>query len=201
MNKTIPLLPAQRDKAVGTLTAAFSQDVMWKAILPDTGERDRVMPMMWRGVIAYCQCYGIVSTTPDIHGVAAWTKPGHAYPTLWKQLRTGFLLPKAVMLMSKPSRERFLREMKQIDQLHRRIMPKPHWYLWALGVAPEHQGQGIGGDLLSPTLVQAQEMGLPCYLETETEDNVAFYTKRGFEVAHEEELSESGFRLWFMTRK
>ena len=105
------------------------------------------------------------------------------------------------MLMSKPSRERFLREMKQIDQLHRRIMPKPHWYLWALGVAPEHQGQGIGGDLLSPTLVQAQEMGLPCYLETETEDNVAFYTKRGFEVAYEAELSESGFRLWFMTRK
>jgi len=105
------------------------------------------------------------------------------------------------MLMSKVSRGRFLREMKQIDQIHCEIMPKPHWYLWALGVAPEHQGQGIGGDLLSPTLMQVQEMGFPCYLETETEGNVAFYTKRGFEVAHEEEFSESGFRLWFMVRK
>lgn len=201
MHEIIPLPPAQREAAVYTLTTAFSRDVMWKAILPNEAERQRVMPALWRGVIAYCQRYGIVSTTPDIRGVAAWTKPGHAHPTLWKTLRTGFLLARSVMLMSKASRERFIREMKQIDQIHHKVMPNPHWYLWALGVAPKHQGQGIGGDLLSPTLMQAQETGIPCYLETETEDNVAFYTKRGFEVAHEAELSESGFRLWFMTRK
>jgi len=200
MHEITSLLPAQREQAVRTLTAAFSDDVMWRAILPDDVERQRVMPMMWRGVIAYCQQYGIVSTTPDVRGIAAWTKPGHAHPTLWKQLRAGFLLPRSVMLMSKASRERFIREMKQIDQIHRRVMPKTHWYLWALGVAPDHQGQGIGGDLLMPACAQAQEMGFPCYLETETEDNASFYAKRGFEVVCEEEFSESSFRLWFMVR-
>ena len=198
MNEIVPLLPARREEGVRALTAAFSQDVMWAAILPDSAERDRVMPTMWRGVIAYCQHYGTVQTTPDVRGVAAWTKPGHAYPSLWKQLNTGFLLPRSVMLMSKLSRTRFLRDMKRIDRIHRQIMPNPHWYLWALGVAPEHQGQGIGGDLISPTLAQAQQMNMPCYLETETEDNVDFYTKHGFSVVHEETFSDSGFRLWFM---
>lgn len=201
MHETIQMPSAQREAAVCTLTAAFSQDMMWRAILPDVAENQRVLPMIWRGVIAYCQRYGIVSTTPVIHGVAAWTKPGHAHPTLWKTLRTGFLLPRSVMLMSKASRQRFLREMKKIDQIHRRIVPQPHWYLWALGVRPEHQGQGTGGGLLSPTVGQAKETDSPCYLETETEGTVAFYAKPGFEVAHEAEFAESGFRLWFMVRE
>jgi ribosomal protein S18 acetylase RimI-like enzyme len=198
MNEIIPLLPAQRESSVSTLTAAFSDDVMWRAILPDESERQRVMPMMWRGVIAYCQQYGIVSTTPDMQGIAAWTKPRHAHPTLWKQLRTGFLLPRSVMLMSKPSRERFLGVMKQIEALHRQLMPRPHWYLWALGVDPAHQRQGMGGDLLQPGVARAQADGAPCYLETETEGNVTFYRKQGFDVLHEAEIVEGGFRLWFM---
>jgi ribosomal protein S18 acetylase RimI-like enzyme len=200
MNEIISLPSARREDAVRTLTSAFTQDVMWKGLLPDDDERDRIMPAVWRGVIAYCQRYGIVTTTPDVQGIAAWTKPGHSSPTLWKLLRTGFLLPRAIMQMSKVSRERFLREMKRIDQIHSQVICQPHWYLWGLGVGPEHQGTGIGGDLLTSMFEQAQKTGLPCYLETETESNVAFYTKRGFEVADEAEFTESGFQLWFMVR-
>ena len=123
MQDIIPLKKSQIDQSVRVLTAAFADDVMWKAILPDTAERSRVMPVLWRGVTAYCQRYGIVDTTPDVTGNAAWTKPGHAHPTLWKQNRTGFLLSRSVMLMSRQSRDRFLRIMKQIDRLHRQLMP------------------------------------------------------------------------------
>lgn len=198
MHEILPLTQEQGESSVGVLTSAFVNDVMWKAILPDDDERDRIMPVMWRGVIAYCQRYGFVNTTPDIKGIAAWTKPGHAYPTLWKQLRTGFLLSRSVMLMSKPSRERFLGVMKQIEALHRQLMPQPHGYLWALGVDPAHQGQGIGRSLLEPGMAWAQEEGIPCYLETETEGNVTFYRKQGFDVLHEAEFTEARFRLWFM---
>ncbi len=200
MNEIYPLKTSQRDQSARVLTAAFADDVIWKALLPDDAERNRVMPVMRRGVIAYCQRYGIVSTTPDVTGIAAWTKPGHVHPTLWELVRTGFLLPRSVMLMSKSSRDRFIRVMKQIEVLHRQLMPQPHWYLWALGVDPSYQGQGIGGSLLKPGMAQAQEAGIPCYLETETEANVAFYCKRGFEVLHEAEFSETGFQLWYMRK-
>ena len=198
MHEITVLQKPQVDPSVRVLTVTFADDVMWKAILPDIAERNRVMPTLWRGVVAYCQRYGSVSTTPDVRGIAAWTKPGHAHPTLWKQIRTGFLLPRSVMLMSKESRDRFIRIMKQIDVLHRQLMPQPHWYLWALGVDPAHQGRGIGGSLLAPTLARAREAGFPCYLETQTESNVAFYRKQGFELLHEAEFPEVSLQLWFM---
>ena len=200
MQNFIPLKKSQIDQSVRVLTATFADDVMWKAILPNTDERNRVMPTLWRGVIAYCQRYGIVNTTPDVTGIAAWAKPGHAHPTLWKQIRTGFLLSRSVLLMSKESRDRFLRIMKQIDGLHRQLMPQPHWYLWALGVDPAHQGRGIGGSLLAPTLARARKAGLPCYIETQTEDNVTFYRKQGFELLHEAEFPETSLQLWFMRK-
>ena len=198
MHETLPLKKEQTDLSVRVLVSAFADDVMWKAILPDTEERNRVMPVLWRGVVAYCQRYGIVRTTPDVTGIAAWTKPGHAHPTLWKHLRTRFLLARSVTLMSKPSRERFIGVMKQIEALHRQLMPQPHWYLWALGVDPAHQGQGIGRSLLAPGMTRAQEEGISCYLETQTEDNAMFYRKRGFELLHVAEFPETGFKLWLM---
>lgn len=200
MHEILPLKKEQIDLSVRVLTSVFADDVMWEAILPDAEERNRAMPMMWRGVISYCQRYGIVSTTSDIQGVAAWTKPGHSYLTLWKHLRTRFLLARSVTLMSKPSRARFIGVMKQIEALHRQLMPQPHWYLWALGVDPSYQGQGIGGSLLEPVIAQAQEDGISCYLETQTEDNAMFYHKRRFELLHVAEFPETGFKLWLMCK-
>ena len=47
---------------------------------------------------------------------------------------------------------------------------------------------------------QADAAGLPCYLETATEQNIAFYTKRGFEVTAEAQLSPE-FKGWAMVRQ
>jgi len=104
------------------------------------------------------------------------------------------------MLMSKESRDRFLRIMKQIDVLHRQVMPQPHWYLWALGVDPAYQGRGIGGSLLEPVFARARDAGFACYLETQTESNVGFYRKQGFDLLHEAEFPEANLQLWFMHR-
>ena len=49
----------------------------------------------------------------------------------------------------------------------------------------------------------ADEQGLPCYLETETADNVAYYRHHGFEVRSEWDLAtahERGPHLWGMLR-
>jgi hypothetical protein len=48
---------------------------------------------------------------------------------------------------------------------------------------------------------QASEVErLPCYLETSTEKNVAFYSKRGFAVVNEGVVPGSDLHVWAMMR-
>lgn len=69
-----------------------------------------------------------------------------------------------------------------------------------LGVEPSRQGQGIGSWLIAPMLQRALSASLPCYLETMTELDVAFYRKNGFKVAREVDLIPGELHMWAMTR-
>ena len=68
----------------------------------------------------------------------------------------------------------------------------------AVGTSPTRQGTGLGSSLLQLGTSKADAAGIPCYLETATESNVAFYSKRGFEVTGEASLF--GFTLRGMVR-
>ena len=99
------------------------------------------------------------------------------------------------------ARRRAMGVFDYTERLHQRAMPGPHWYLMALGVAPASQGQGIGSSLIQPVLAQADAAGLPCYLETETKRNVAFYQKHGFEALTAEKPPRHDLMLWTMARQ
>jgi len=60
------------------------------------------------------------------------------------------------------------------------IVADDAWYLSILAVAPASQGQGLGRQLLAPTLAAADGAGVPCYLETFTPRTLAFYERLGF---------------------
>ena len=73
-----------------------------------------------------------------------------------------------------------------------------HWYLSLLGVEPTHQRSGVGSRLLSSWLESVDRDRAPSYLETDREENVAFYGREGFAV--ETELQVHGVSLWCMWR-
>lgn len=196
----VRLTKPNRPAGVDALAAAFAEDPMWKAILPDDAERARAMPPMWKGVIAYCHVYGAVHTTADVAGVAAWSAPGKAHVNAWRALRAGYHLFLSMTYLGPTGRARFLTAMRWVEARHKRAMPEPHWYLWALGVAPERQGRGIGGRLIEPILERADIDGTPCYLETQTERNVSFYRRRGFELVDHETEPTCGFPIWALSR-
>jgi N-acetylglutamate synthase-like GNAT family acetyltransferase len=57
----------------------------------------------------------------------------------------------------------------------------------------------VGGKLLAPVLARADADGLPAYLETQKEENLAFYGRHGFEVVQEVRLP-SAPPIWAMQR-
>ena len=63
-----------------------------------------------------------------------------------------------------------------------------HWHLGPVGVLPSHQGEGIGTKLLSRFCQEVDACLSPAYLETDTDKNVRFYERFGFEVVKETEI-------------
>jgi ribosomal protein S18 acetylase RimI-like enzyme len=198
--RPVRLQPRQRPRAVETLVQAFRDDPMWVFIAPDEAERRRALRPVWDAVIRDALLFGEVWTVPGITGVASWISPGRLRSTFWRTLRTGFAVPRAMRYLRGEARRRADAVWGHEDALHEQAMPGPHWYLELLGVAPESQGQGIGSILLAPVLERADAAGLPCYLETERERNVAFYRKQGFEVLTAGPVPGHGLMVWTMAR-
>ena len=57
------------------------------------------------------------------------------------------------------------------------------WYLSIIAVDPSLQVQGLGRQLLDPTIDEADRARVTCYLETFGERNLAFYQRLGFAAA------------------
>jgi ribosomal protein S18 acetylase RimI-like enzyme len=55
----------------------------------------------------------------------------------------------------------------------------PHWYLFILGTEPAAQGRGLGSALLAHLLARVDADGMPVYLESSNERNLALYGRYG----------------------
>jgi len=77
------------------------------------------------------------------------------------------------------------------------VVPESAWYLSIVGVAPSAQGKGIGSRLIEPTLAEADDEGVECYLETFDNRNPGFYQRLGFCAAgtHAEPLSGATYTI------
>jgi ribosomal protein S18 acetylase RimI-like enzyme len=78
--------------------------------------------------------------------------------------------------------------------------PEPHWYLNVLATHPHWQRQGLGTAVMAPVVDICDRDGLPLYLETETVDNVAYYSHLGFAVRSEWDVPLDGPHMWGMMR-
>ena len=199
-NAPILLPRAEKDRAVAVLVDAFEHDPVYTYTFPDVEDRRRSLALLWDALLRYSLVYGTIYTTPAVEGIACWLPPGNTEVTMWRNFRTGMPFPRAVAKFGEAPRQRMLELLRHTDDVRRRTIREPYWYLWVLGVAPAAQGQGIGSRLLAPALEQADRAGVSCYLETETEYNVAFYRKRGFVVSTQKKLPESGVTFWSMIR-
>jgi ribosomal protein S18 acetylase RimI-like enzyme len=86
------------------------------------------------------------------------------------------------------------------DMDRRHPMQRSHAYLWFLGVRPEAQGHGVGSRLLKAATDRLDAAAEPAYLETQTERNVGFYRRHGFEVISERRARPDAPMMWSMWR-
>lgn len=184
--------------AAAVLARAFEHDPMFRYIFPSSATRNRSLQRFFRPGLRYGVAYGVVHTTSSLAGTALWLTPEHPDLTLRGMLRSGMLL--LPLTLGVAAFRRFVAFVSYGEAIHKRSIHEPHWYLLNLGVDPDYQGRGIGSALLQPVLARADARQQPCYLETNTEPNLRFYRRHGFEVAHHGRVPNGGPEFWSMIR-
>ncbi len=199
ISASIPLVANQQKQASELMGEAFLNDPMWKYLVPDEARRALVVPLSMNILVRYSLLYGEIYTTPALDGVACWLLPGQTTPIFSRLVRIG--IRSAPLQLGWTGFRRFIAVENYCGEVHKRIVPGKHWYLWGLGVEPSRQGQGIGGMLMQPVLARADSDRLPCYLETTNEKNVPFYEKHGFKVVSEGNVPRHALHIWAMLRE
>ncbi|HUZ44970.1 MAG TPA: GNAT family N-acetyltransferase [Acidimicrobiales bacterium] len=160
------------------LFRAFEDDPISGAIFPAGRHREKGLQSFFsiQMRVTYLEP-GTSWVAEDGSGAALWLPPGH----ISGGLRTLLRLAPVIGHVGR-NLPRTLRLLAAIDSEH----PKtPHWYLGVLGTDPPAQGKGHGSALMAPALAHADATGLPAYLESSKERNLAFYARFGFEVMKE----------------
>ena len=84
------------------------------------------------------------------------------------------------------------------------LMKDGMWYISSLTISPDCQGQGIGSDIIENCIIPyiRQHGGKRMCLFTNSEKNVRFYTKCGFEIIDRQTISYNGHEMgsWSFTK-
>ncbi len=197
--EAIPLDRERFGRAADALSRAFQTYPLMEYTVPDETRRRRACNSLYTSVLRYSLRFGEAYTTLDVEGAAGWLPPERPFPTFWKMVRAGMLGVPFAFGHVGFSR---LQAMDQVaEAMHHRHAPGPHWYLWVIGVAPEHQGRGLAGRLMQPVLDNADARQLRCYLETHKESNVPVYERFGFRVVSREPVPGQPLTVWGMLRR
>ncbi len=182
--EVIPIQNAHAEAVGHTLTDAFMDYPVDCYVLPDPERRRKLLLWTYPRWVRAMLAAGEALTTSDFTGAALWRRPESGlWRWLWYQVRAGLL---HAPFKLRPGE--FLRLGKVNAEATKRMrhsLTSPHWVLDLLGVAPEHQGQGISRRLLEPTLARVDAQGFPSYVITNKEENVAIYGRFGFKVIEE----------------
>jgi GNAT superfamily N-acetyltransferase len=192
-------LPRERFReASAVLADAYLDDPGWVAVGPDNRRRRHAYTRrVCRGAISIVDRWGgkiwCAERDGRVAGVLTSCDPGQWPPpqlrATVKQSLGPALAGPAVLW----------RSLAADAAMHKHHPEEPHFYVWMLGVSPQHQRTGVGRALLNAALARAEEFGLPTYLETANPENLPYYASFGFRETAEATLPRDT-PIWCMMR-
>jgi ribosomal protein S18 acetylase RimI-like enzyme len=181
------------------LVDAFWEDPLNLYFIPEGENRRKLFTDYLQFRLRFAIMYGeVYSTSPNFEGIAAWFPPGKSNMTYFRLMRAGGL--GLVRVLGTDTISRMNRMASHFAETRKQHLPEPHWHLFPIAVDPKHQGKGYASALMRPMLDRIQDEGLPCFLETQNENNVPLYEHFGFEVLYEEAVQEIELSTWGMVR-
>ena len=160
---------------------AFFNDPFSRFLSPGDRLRARGLTIFFRANIAHIGEGARIVTVRGAHdaivGMAAWL-PTNRYPqSVSTQLAQ---VPGTLRALYRRPRALFAGN-KYLAAIAKSHPKKLHWYLYLLVADPSIQRSGVGTMLMQDGLAHVDEESVGGYLETQNEDNLAYYRRFGYE--------------------
>ena len=165
-----------KNLVIDILTKSFDTNQSVNYIAMQDGKRLKRISALMDYSFEVCYMFGDVFLSDDRKACALILYPDKKKTTLKSILLDIKLIFSCIGVEN--IKKALVRESK-IKQLQ----PKTTmYYLWFIGVDPEHQNEGIGSVLLDEIINDSKNKQRPIYLETSTLKNLPWYKKYGFQI-------------------
>ena len=204
--KNLIRLSEGQAKAAGkVLTQAFYDYPGIQHLFPNLDERSKKLPSVFEYMVRYGIMYGeVYSISENLEGIAVWLPFWDAEMTEERSMKCGMSYRDGIKLPS-VFNEDFSKKNEPMAQCeyrcHKQYADFFNWYLYPIGVDPDHQGSGYAGLLLRSKFEEIDKQNIPCYLETHDEQNVPIYQHLGFDVVEVDIIPNTNLPIWAMLEK
>jgi ribosomal protein S18 acetylase RimI-like enzyme len=181
------------------LEQAFYSDPLLNFIYGDKIDEPGKLNWFFKVTFRLAALYGDCFATVEKDGVLMMLPPDQTTLTVGAMYKSGFLA--APFRMGWASFSRLMTFGDFAEKEHKAAAPSDHFYIMTVGVLPERQGIGVGKKLMTKALEIVDANRMPCYLETQNQNNVPIYQRLGFEVVSDKEIPKGGLNNWGMLRQ
>lgn len=184
------VIPADKERAIATITTAFTGDPVLRWVMPDSHQYLTYFPELVRRFAGKAFEGQSAYATDAFMGASLWLRPG-------VEPDQEPLVEMIQQAVPESDQEKVFAMFEKMGEFHPH---EPLWYLPVIGVDPAQQGMGLGSALLAHVLAECDREGKPAYLEASSERSRDLYTRHGFEVTGTIQVADSP-PLWPMLRK
>ncbi len=193
--------PGDRSAVVGALARAFYDDPLFNYFVPDPISQSKGLLTFMGAGLADAAPFGeawIARTGGKVACAAVWLPPA-AYPRSIRRDLLSNLRGAPTFVRSGRRLAGAMRLLAVLDKAHHEVT-EPHYYLNILGTDPLFQRVGAGSAALQPVLERCDGEGLSAYLETQKEENLAYYARHAFELIQKVDVKGVP-PIWTMLRR
>jgi GNAT superfamily N-acetyltransferase len=192
---------SERSAVVGMLARAFYDDPLFNYFVPDPISQSRGLLTFMGAGVSDAAPFGevwVAHSGAKVACAAVWLPPGK-YPRGTRRDLMTNLRGVPTFVRSGRRLSGAIRLLTALDKAHHDIAG-PHYYLAILGTDPLHQRTGAGTATLQPVLQRCDEEGIVAYLETQKEENIAYYARHAFDLIEKIEVSDVP-PVWTLSRQ
>lgn len=181
-----------KDLIIDILTQSFESNQSVNYIVTQDEKRIQRIRALMDYSFEVCSLFGEVFISEDKKACALIVYPDKKKTSLKSILLDVKLIMKCVGVKN-------IKKALDREALIKKIQTKEAMtYLWFIGVGLADQNNGLGSVMLQAIIDHSNKNNRPIYLETSTVRNLPWYSKFGFEVYSEQDLS---YRLYFLKRE